>query len=368
MGYQTRRIRSGMYRRAIGGLIRKYGGRKVRAAMRTVTRTPRRTRRVSRRPLVSRRIRRSYRRTAKRRTDPADYVKVKINHRRGVTYEKNEIMDVYRTSGAGYVASQQNQQAWNSKMLFAGDSTAYTSRTGGTIISDPTSLQAFMTAFGLGTATATNRKIRSTYLKMRMVSASNNLLKLDLYVVKANKDTASNMYQACKPNWTLEEASEKTSAMNITNPGVTPYMYPQFGAYWRIIKKKSYTLNPGQAVVLNVQTNEHWHYNNAKIGYQMETSDFHTMVKGRTYGVLLCVQGFPQSMTTTTTPATTVVGISPAKVHYTWEFCIKSSTLIHPGRSNFVAGNELDPLTDMANGQVINDDAGTAMQADIAGD
>ena len=115
---------------------------------------------------------------------------MKINHKKAVFYEKNEVWDWYRSSGAECVYSEPGKQAIWGRTWWNGDNGAPADPTlgGGTNVTNVCSMEQFCNTV-MGPLFTSTKKIRSTNMRMRITSASTNLMKLTIYVVKAQNMT-----------------------------------------------------------------------------------------------------------------------------------------------------------------------------------
>lgn len=292
---------------------------------------------------------------------------------KAVKYDRNDVFDTIVAEGAGVLLSKPAKQAWYSRTFWNGDDLcpADTSIGGSTGLVNVCSMEHFTAATGM--TTGNYKKIHSTHLTYRIVSASLNLIKLTVYIVRANTH-ASNFPQVTWPEYAFNEACAKIPGfVDPEQIGANPYQTPAFGTLWKIIKRRNYVLNPGQAVNMTVHTNEHMKFNHHEQGFDTILSgQWPNIVKGRTYGVMFCLSGFPMSGETTDGGVTkNFVCASRAKIHFTWNWRVKYTDYANQQKGIQRLTNSYDPQSqlpepnDMA---IVNDDSGNANVGDhVAG-
>jgi len=268
-------------------------------------------------------------------------VSLTIDHRKGVTYERNEKFDRDHTTGAGTVLSLTGAQGVYGRAFMQG----YQNGSG-------TDLTAMWAAHSIGNNSS--RKIKSTLLEMQCVSASSGIQQVTVYLVRANRDTAASSESGTSPigAWT-EVAQEVSNIMPPTLIGETPYR-TGFGNYWKIVKAEKVILNPGQCFRIRIKTNEHWGPSPVQCGRNVESSAAYYAIRNRTYGVLLVNHGLPVADSTTNT----YVNYGSAKLNFTWKWSIWSSTKIHQQENTTAFTNTIDAPATITTAVEIGDDTG----------
>lgn len=246
--------------------------------------------------------------------------------------------------GSSYVDSAAGSQGIASRVFFGGANT-----------SDGTSVQQVLFNHGTTTSQAQkiNRIFHSTMLRMDCVSACNNTMTVDAYILKCQRDVQAGMTFAPSSIWDRLSNSYPT-AQAYTNVDEKPTYNPGFGSWWKIIKKTRMTLNPGQSFKLNLMTKEMW--NPAPASLQPSANaDYYSAIRGRSYAVMFVVKGMPIASSTGT-----AVNYGPCKMNYTWTWRCISSELPNDFVARTQLTNIIDPLgTIQSPGVLINDDDGT---------
>lgn len=357
------RRRPGLVRSAYDALrpfVRNRSARSRRSTARRAARTYRRRPAVRGRRSAATGFRRRRRTGSRsggiRNGAPCTSLKFTINHKKAVTYEKNESMDIYRSSGAFQVVSKQGEQEAYGRAFWTGD---FSNPATGRVDSNTTSMEDILVNYGVGTNVF--RKVQSTLCRMKMLSASTGMMKTTIYFLRANKDTPSASAATTWPrNAWVEGSNEIPTIEPVTSIGARPY-FPAFGTIWKICKKRTIVMNPGQALYVTMKSNEHYRLNTGKIGGNIEAGAPHCLVGGRSYGILVIVEGYP----VTNQVAYTGVGIGlgttigSAKLTCTWDWEVRSSTFIHANTQRNIKSNTFDGnAVFTVAAQEVDDDAG----------
>lgn len=271
---------------------------------------------------------------------------VKINHKKAVTYEKNEWFDEMKTTGAATVESALNAQGVYGRAFWTGETAGPGGGQSGTSMADLAAV--------FSTTSNQKRKVKSTHLRMRLISATTGLQNLTVYILRCNRDAGSGTANAVWPSQAWGEAAGEVPTQAPTTYGATPYL-PAFGSLWKIIKTKKFVLNPGQSVNVNVDTNEHWAMNPATVGAAIESANMMCLVHKRTYGILIVNSGFPVNDSVNND----LVGAGTAKVNLIWDWKVKSSVVLHTTKTANIRTNTLDAMSAaILTQREVNDDAG----------
>lgn len=194
--------------------------------------------------------------------------------------------------------------------------------------------------------------IYNTSAQIKMMSATNAMMEVVVYDVKAQRDMQrDDTDEYPHLSWNNSGVLTNGGNPNTTRLGVTPFNSgPTFGTNWHITRTTRKTLNPGQAYIHSIKTVENYR---AYRGSYATTGPL-TVIRKRTYGVIIVIRGFPISSAS----SADAVSLSACALDCQWTYKCKYSFNNPAGTLLAYAPNVLDPLDTVNDPTLINDDSG----------
>jgi len=212
---------------------------------------------------------------------------------------------------------------------------------------------------------------KMTKLLMQLANNTNVCCNIDIYDLEVKEDAPATATEK-EPVWYLRQAWDD----NFSAGDNTDYIQVRQGIptgkniftnHWKVVKKQTIKLNPGQ-----VHDHAYVRYPHKRIEYgtnvganTMETGAGGSMlqhIKGITYAVMVIVNGYPVN----DRDNTALVNYSGVCVNATWHH----TSVFHECNDNTryynYATNSLDPVGTLVNVNVMNDDAGAVQAYDTA--
>jgi hypothetical protein len=213
------------------------------------------------------------------------------------------------------------------------------------------------TAYASGLNTV--RAITGTELNMQLVSASTNIMEVQILFCRAVRDTQSSSEPTTgvRQVW-VETALEMVSTQAPTVVDEYPTRNEGFGSYWHIASRKKFIMNPGQSRSVRVKTHEgNWAPTKVSLGVNVETGGYYNNIRGRTYAIMIIMKGYPVSDSTNNT----FVNVGAGKINLTWTFKMHHRVDAHSAYDRSLITNVYDSLGVVTVARQINDDDGQAM-------
>lgn len=202
-----------------------------------------------------------------------------------------------------------------------------------------------------------------TKLIMTLANPTNANMQVDIYDLEVKDNAIANAAYK-EPVWYLRtawdqdfNAGDNTDYVQVRQ-GI-PTGKNIFTDHWKINKKTTVNLNPGQVHThkYNRYPNKRLEFGNLIGGNEVESGAANTPmqhIKGITYAVMVIVNGFPINDVTTKT----LVNYSQTAINCTWHHTSVFHVVNDNSRYYNYATNSLDPVGTITTTSLMNDDSG----------
>lgn len=275
---------------------------------------------------------------------PLAFSKTSKMFRSARTIERASAKNRIVSSGKFNVISAQNLTNWGSETFLRGSST----------VSNGTDLYNLELAVFGDLSYRRQFVVRSQKMTMRLVNDCTSIVKAEVYMLRARVAMVPGDPLIFPGSYMTGVGAAEEGGIGTTHPAFSLFESSRFCRHWRVERKYSKFMNPGQSVSLQVTKMLHWLTGPKSWQNVNDSAKNVESIPNRTWSVLVRLVGFPATDPTSPTAAC----IAPAKISCVWDVETDFRWASDNLRTNVVLTNAVSPLSTVANPQQMNDDAG----------